>query len=78
MGAWGPGLYATDFAVDLKGTIAVLARLPLRAERLLDMLVETAPAQGMTRSTRLFGWWRPINSPRKASIVARRGRGRCP
>jgi hypothetical protein len=45
MGAWGPGLYANDFALDLKGTIGVLARLPLPAERLLEMLVETAPAQ---------------------------------
>jgi hypothetical protein len=45
MGAWGPGLYANDVASDLKGTIAVLARLPVPAERLLEMLVETAPAQ---------------------------------
>jgi len=45
MGAWEPGLYANDFALDLKGTIGVLARLPLPAERLLEMLVETAPAQ---------------------------------
>ena len=45
MGAWGPGLYADDFAMDLKGTIEVLARLPFPPDRLLDMLVETAPAQ---------------------------------
>jgi len=45
MGAWGPGLYANDFASDLKGTVGVLVRLPLPAERLLEMLVETAPAQ---------------------------------
>ena len=45
MGAWGPGLYANDFALDVKSTVGVLVRLPLPAERLLDMLVETAPAQ---------------------------------
>jgi len=43
MGAWGPGLYADDFALDLKATIAVLARLPFPPDRLLALLIETAP-----------------------------------
>lgn len=29
MGAWGPGLYSSDFALDLKPTVSALARLPV-------------------------------------------------
>ncbi len=29
MGAWGPGLYSSDFAMDLRPLVAALARLPI-------------------------------------------------
>lgn len=35
MGAWGPGLYSCDVALDLKADIAALVRLPLDAEDLV-------------------------------------------
>lgn len=39
MGCWGVGLYQDDDALDLKGSIAALAKLPLDGDRLLDMLI---------------------------------------
>lgn len=38
MGAWGTGLYSGDFALDLRGTIAAVARLPLAEEQLVDAI----------------------------------------
>ena len=38
MGAWGPSLYANDFAEDLQGAIKALLRLPLDPEQLIDLL----------------------------------------
>lgn len=35
MGAWGPGLYACDVALDLKADVAALVRLPEDAETLV-------------------------------------------
>ena len=39
MGCWGAGLYQDDDALDLKGSIAVLAKLPVDGNRLLDILL---------------------------------------
>jgi hypothetical protein len=44
MGVWGTRLYAGDFAMDLRSTIAAVARLPFETDRLLDILCETEPA----------------------------------
>ncbi len=41
MGAWGTGLYAGDFAADLRPVIAAVSRLPFDEERLVDVLRET-------------------------------------
>src|SRR5262249_47185443 len=35
MGAWGTGLYASDFAADLRAVVAAVARLPLDEEGLV-------------------------------------------
>lgn len=43
MAAWGPGLYSSDFACDLRSTLAAVARLPIEGERILEILCETAP-----------------------------------
>ena len=40
MGTWSTGLYADDSAADLRDTIAVLSKLPVDGERLLDLLLE--------------------------------------
>jgi len=41
MGAWGLGLYSSDFAQDLRGAIQAVARLPSEPDRLLELLCET-------------------------------------
>lgn len=43
MGTWGPGLYANDLAKDLKSTISSVARLPLSATELVELLRESFP-----------------------------------
>jgi len=40
MGTYGVGLYANDFAADLKGTIRAVSRLPFDAGRLAEIVVE--------------------------------------
>jgi hypothetical protein len=35
MGAWGIGLYASDFALDLRATVGAVVRLPLDEEKLV-------------------------------------------
>lgn len=45
MGAWGAGLYSSDYAMDLRSTIRAVARLPYEGERLLEILRgQEAPA----------------------------------
>ncbi len=44
MGTWGAGLYADDFALDLKPTISTLCRLPFDAPEILRLLSELNPA----------------------------------
>ncbi len=44
MGVWAAGLYSGDFAMDLRGTIRAVARLPFDSDRLVDILCETEPA----------------------------------
>ena len=39
MGCWGPGLYQDDDAEDLKNSIALLAKLPVDGDRLLEILL---------------------------------------
>lgn len=39
MGSWGPGLYQDDEASDLKNTIALLRKLPVSGDRILDILI---------------------------------------
>jgi hypothetical protein len=35
MSAWGIGLYASDFALDLRATVGAVARLPLDEDKLV-------------------------------------------
>ena len=43
MGTWGTGLYAGDFAADLRGAISAVARLPFEPDRLVDILCDYEP-----------------------------------
>jgi hypothetical protein len=44
MGVWATGLYAGDFALDLRSTIGAVAKLPFDSDRLLQILCESEPA----------------------------------
>ena len=44
MGVWATGLYAGDFALDLRSTIAAVAKLPFDGGRLLEILCKSEPA----------------------------------
>jgi hypothetical protein len=44
MGAWGAGLYADDYAVDLKQTVATLCRLPRSGDDIVRTLSQLEPA----------------------------------
>jgi hypothetical protein len=44
MGAWGIGLYSNDFAMDLRGCIDAVVRLPFDADRLLETIRLSEPA----------------------------------
>ena len=46
MGVWATGLYAGDFALDLRSTIGAVAKLPFDGDRLLDILCESERAAG--------------------------------
>ncbi|HEV8679110.1 MAG TPA: hypothetical protein VGQ90_07020 [Stellaceae bacterium] len=41
MGAWGTGLYAGDFAQDLKAAISAVCRLPLAEEQLVEAICQS-------------------------------------
>ena len=44
MGVWATGLYAGDFALDLRSTISAVAKLPFDSDRLLEILCESEHA----------------------------------
>src|SRR6185312_16791811 len=43
VGAWGTSLYSGDFALDLRSTIAVLARLPFDGDRIFSVIRDMEP-----------------------------------
>src|SRR5436190_22915382 len=43
MGVWAAGLYSGDFALDLRGAISAVSRLPFDGDRLVKILCETEP-----------------------------------
>lgn len=57
MGAWGAGLYANDAALDMKGLIATIMRLPLDVDSMVELLVETEPSLGDPASENHTGCW---------------------
>jgi hypothetical protein len=43
MGAWGIGLYQSDFALDLKETVKGVTRLPFETDKLLELICSEDP-----------------------------------
>jgi hypothetical protein len=43
MGTWGVGLYAGDFAADLRAAVSAVARLPFDGDRLAQILSDIEP-----------------------------------
>jgi hypothetical protein len=43
MGAWGVGLYSSDFAMDLRACVNAVTRLPFDPERLLETICQSEP-----------------------------------
>ena len=43
MGVWGEGLYSGDFAMDLRGAVKSVARLPFDGDKLVDFLCDIEP-----------------------------------
>jgi len=41
MGAWGPGLYAGDFALDLRAVVAAVSRVPLDEDEMVKAICAT-------------------------------------
>lgn len=44
MGVWATGLYAGDFALDLRSAVGAVAKLPFDSDRLLEILCESERA----------------------------------
>jgi hypothetical protein len=44
MGAWGIGLYSSDFAMDLRGCVNAVVRLPFDPDRLLETICQSEPS----------------------------------
>lgn len=43
MGAWGPGLYSDDYALDLRATVSAVCRLPMDGDQIVDLLTDLEP-----------------------------------
>ncbi len=58
MGVWATGLYAGDFALDLRSTIGAVAKLPFDSDRLLEILCESEPvAAGLKDDADYTTFW---------------------
>ena len=70
MGVWATGLYAGDFALDLRSTIAAVAKLPFDGGRLLEILCKSNPRQRTGRKIPIIppsGWSSQTSSRAVAS-----------
>jgi hypothetical protein len=58
VGVWGTGLYSSDFAMDLRTTIAAVARLPFDADKIAEILCQVEPeAAGNPDDADHFTFW---------------------
>src|SRR5262245_51924334 len=58
MGAWGIGLYSSDFALELRGSVKAVARLPFAPDKLLELLcaMESSTANNPNDSDHTIFW----------------------
>ena len=80
MGVWGTGLYSGDFAMDLRGSISAVARLPFDGDKLVDILCETEPAAANNPNDEdhsIF-WLIVADQFAKRAIACDRARGQSP
>ena len=66
MGAWGSGLYSSDFALDMRGAVKAVARLRSRRTGCSNIYARQNPRRQTIRRmriTRFSGSPSPINSP---------------
>lgn len=68
MGSWGAGLYAGDFAQDLRSTVRAVSRLPFDGDRLVELLAGLEPAAGDSDDGMHTTFWLVV-----ADQFARRG-----
>lgn len=47
MGAWGPGLYSDDFALDLRATLSAVCRLPVDGHEIVKLMCDLEPVSMM-------------------------------
>jgi hypothetical protein len=65
MGAWGVGLYCSDFALDLRSCVKAVARLPFDPAGLLDTISKAEPSRRLlSRQPSRFGHGKRIGDPR--------------
>ncbi|MGB6175002.1 MAG: hypothetical protein WBF43_01390 [Methylocella sp.] len=78
MGAWGIGLYSCDFALDLRGSVKAVARLPFEPDRLLDYLCAAQPlaANNSNDSDHTIFWLTVADQFAKRGIDCPRARDR--
>lgn len=78
MGAWGIGLYSGDFALDLRGSVKAVARLPFAPDKLLELLcaTEPSPANNPKDSDHTIFWLTVADQFAKRGIDCNRARDR--
>jgi hypothetical protein len=78
MGAWGIGLYSSDFALDLRGSVKAVTRLPFAPDRLLEFLctAEPAAANNAKDSDHTIFWLTVADQFAKRGIECARARDR--
>jgi hypothetical protein len=78
MGAWGPGLYSADFALDLNVAISAVAKLPLEPEQLVEAVCGVKPeaASRAADEDHAICWLVTADQFEKRGIFSRRVRDR--
>jgi hypothetical protein len=76
MGVWSTGLYAGDFALDLRSTIRAVARLPYDGDKLVEILCHTEPgaANSPDDEDHTTFWLVTVDQFAKRGIVSDRAR----
>jgi len=78
MGTWGPGLYSSDLACDLKSTIGAVTRLPFDEAQLVHILREGEPgaADDAANEDHTVFWLVVADQFEKRGVVSAEVRGR--